>query len=92
MTMNGIGDKFDDFMKEQGLYDEAKELAAKKLLAFQLEQAMKSQNLTRAYMAKKMNTSRVAIDNILNPNFNNSIETLERFASLLGKKITISIT
>jgi hypothetical protein len=36
-VMNGIGDKFDDFMKEQGLYDEAKELAAKKLLAFQLE-------------------------------------------------------
>jgi transcriptional regulator with XRE-family HTH domain len=92
MTMNGIGDKFDDFMKEQGLYDEAKELAAKKLLVLQLEQAMKSQNLTKAYMAKKMNTSRVAIDNILNPNFNNSIETLERFASLLGKKITISLT
>jgi predicted XRE-type DNA-binding protein len=90
--MNGIGDKFDDFMKEQGLYNEAKELAAKKLLTFQLEQAMKSQNLTKAYMAKKMNTSRVAIDNILNPNFNNSIETLERFASLLGKKITISLT
>jgi predicted XRE-type DNA-binding protein len=92
MAMNGIGDRFDDFMKEQGLYEEAKELAAKKLLAFQLEQAMKSQNLTKAYMAKKMNTSRVAIDNILNPNFNNSIETLERFASLLGKKITISLT
>jgi transcriptional regulator with XRE-family HTH domain len=90
--MNGIGDKFDDFMKEQGLYDEAKELAAKKLLAFQFEQAMKSQNLTKASMAKKMHTSRVAIDNILNPNFNNSIETLERFASLLGKKITISLT
>jgi predicted XRE-type DNA-binding protein len=92
MAMNGIGDKFDDFMKEQGLYEEAKELASKKLLAFQLELAMKSQNLTKAYMAKKMNTSRVAIDNILNPNFNNSIETLERFASLLGKKITISLT
>jgi transcriptional regulator with XRE-family HTH domain len=69
-----------------------KELAAKKLLVLQLEQAMKSQNLTKAYMAKKMNTSRVAIDNILNPNFNSSIETLERFASLLGKKITISLT
>jgi transcriptional regulator with XRE-family HTH domain len=90
--MNGIGDNFDDFMKEQGLYEETKELAAKKLLAFQLEQAMKSQNLTKAYMAKKMHTSRIAIDNILNPNFNNSIGTLERFASLLGKKLTISLT
>jgi predicted XRE-type DNA-binding protein len=90
--MNGIGDKFDDFMKAQGLYEEAKKLAAKKLLAFQLEQAMKSQNLTKAYMAKKMHTSRVAIDNILDPNFNNSIGTLERFASLLGKKLTISLT
>jgi transcriptional regulator with XRE-family HTH domain len=92
MNGNGIGDNFDDFMKEQGLYEEAKKLAAKKLLVFQLEQAMKSQNRTKAYMAKKMNTSRVAIDNILNPNFNNSMETLERFATLLGKNLTISLT
>ncbi|MHB9293322.1 hypothetical protein Holit_02443 [Hollandina sp. SP2] len=90
--MNSMGDKFDDFMKEQGLYEEAKELAVKKLLVFQFEQAMKSQNLTKASRAKKMHTSRVVIDNILNPHFNNSIGTLERFASLLGKKLTISLT
>lgn len=89
--MDGVGDNFDDFMKEQGIYEEAKELALKKIIVFQLKREMKSQHLTKTAMAVKMNTSRVAIDNILNPNFNSSLGTLERFASLLGKKLTITL-
>ncbi|GHU89285.1 hypothetical protein FACS189476_07950 [Spirochaetia bacterium] len=89
--MNGMGQNFDDFMIEQGLYDEAKELAAKKLIAFELQQEMNAQKLTKSSVAKKMNTSRVAIDNILNPSYNTSIGTLERFASILGKRLSISL-
>jgi hypothetical protein len=68
------------------------ELAAKKLLAFQLKQAMEEQKLTKSSVAKKLKTSRVAIDNILDPSYNTSIETLERFAHVLGKRLTISLT
>ena len=89
--MNGFGQNFDDFMVEQGLYDEAKELAAKKLIVLELKQEMEAQKFTKSTIAKKMHTSRVAIDNILNPEFNTSIGTLERFASVLGKRILISI-
>ena len=89
--MNGLGQNFDDFMIEQGLYDEAKELAAKKLIAFELKHEMEAQNLSKSKVAKKMHTSRVAIDNILNPDHNTSIGVLERFASVLGKRLIISI-
>lgn len=89
--MNGIGQNFDEFMNEQGLYDEAKELAAKKLIVLELKHEMEMQKFSKSKLAKEMHTSRVAIDNILNPDHNTSIGTLERFASALGKKLVISI-
>ena len=91
-TMKGIGQNFDDFLTEQGLYDEVNELAAKKLITYKLKQAMQEQNMTKSFIAKKMKTSRVAIDNILDPTFNTSIDSLERFANVLGKKLTISLS
>ena len=89
--MNGFGQNFDDFMVEQGLYEEAKELAAKKLIVLELKREMDAQNLSKSKIAEKMHTSRVAVDNILNPDYNTSIGTLERFASVLGKRLLISI-
>ena len=90
--MKGIGQNFDDFLKEQAIYDEVIELAAKKLITYQLQQAMQEQKLTKSFIAKKMKTSRVAVDNILDPTFNTSIDSLERFAHVLGKKLTISLS
>jgi DNA-binding phage protein len=87
-----FGDSFDDFMIEEGVFDEARELAEKKLIACQLEQEMKAQKLTKSAVARKMKTSRVAVDNILDPSYNSSVETLSRFARALGKKLTISLT
>jgi len=89
--MNGLGQNFDDFMVEQGLYDEAKELAAKKLIVLELKQEMEAQKLSKSKIAEKMHTSRVAVDNILNPDYNTSLGTLERFASVLGKRLNISL-
>jgi len=90
--MKGIGQNIDDFLKEQGIYDEVNELAAKKLITYQLKQAMQEQKLTKSSIAKKMKTSRVAVDNILDPTFNTSIDSLERFAFILGKRLTISLS
>jgi hypothetical protein len=90
--MKGIGQNFDDFLIEQNILDEVNELSAKKLITYQLKQAMQEQNLTKSNIARKMKTSRVAVDNILDPSFNTSIESLERFAHILGKKLTISLT
>jgi hypothetical protein len=90
--MKGVGDKFDDFMKKEGLYKEAKSLAIKKLLIFQLEEEMKKQNKNKIDMAKIMKTSRVAINNILDPNHNSRLFSLVKFALALGKNITLSLT
>jgi len=54
--------------------------------------AMQEQNLTKSSVAKKLKTSRVAVDNILDPAFNTSIDSLERFAVAVGRKLTISLS
>jgi DNA-binding XRE family transcriptional regulator len=89
--MKGIGQNFDDFLIEQGIYDEVKEGAAKKFIALQLRQELQTQKLSKSQMAKKMGTSRAAIDNILDPSYNTSLGTLERCARLLGKNLSITI-
>jgi len=63
--MKGIGQDFNDFLKEQGIYDEVNELAGKKLVTYQLKKAMQEQKLTKSFIAKKMNTSRVWAKNLL---------------------------
>lgn len=89
--MKGIGQDFSDFMKENGLYDQAQELAAKKVIAAQLKAEMVNQKVSKSTIAKRMNTTRSAVDNALNPNFNTSISTIERFAQALGKTVSITL-
>lgn len=89
--MNGLGQDFSDFMKEQGLYEEAQELATKKVIAAQLREEMQKQNLSKSAIAKKMNTTRTAVDNALDPDFNTSLSTIERFAYALGKRVSVSL-
>lgn len=89
--MNGIGQDFSEFMKDQGLYEEAQELATKKIIAAQLKAEMEKQHLTKTAIAKRMNTTRTAVDNALDPDFNTSLSTIERFAFALGKRVSVSL-
>ena len=89
--MNGLGQDFSDFMKEEGLYEEAQELATKKVIAAQLQAEMERQNLTKSAVAKRMHTTRTAVDNALDPTFNTSLSTIERFAYVLGKRVSVSL-
>ena len=89
--MKSLGQDFSDFMKEQGLYEEARELATKKVIAAQLQAEMAKQKLTKSAVAKRMNTTRTAVDNALNPLFNTSLSTIERFAYALGKKLSVRL-
>ncbi|MGI5056469.1 hypothetical protein [Treponema socranskii] len=89
--MKSLGQDFSDFMKEQGLYEEARELATKKVIAAQLQAEMAKQKLTKSAVAKRMHTTRTAVDNALNPSFNTSLSTIERFAYALGKKLSVRL-
>jgi len=88
-----IGSSFDEFLEEEGTLSEVTALAHKRVLAWQIEQAMKNQHVTQIEMAKRMQTSRTAIHRLLDPN-NPSItlDTIDRAVSALGMKLNISIT
>ncbi|MFP4487346.1 MAG: helix-turn-helix domain-containing protein [Campylobacterales bacterium] len=87
-----IGSDFDDFLKEEGIFEDCDRVARKRVLAFQIEQEMKEQNITKTKLAKIMKTSRATIDRLLdatNPSL--TLTTLENVASALGKRLEIKI-
>lgn len=85
-----VGSDFDDFMKEEGLYDEAQAIAVKRVLAFQLERDMHKARLTKAAMARRMGTTRAQLDRILNPeNPSTTLQTLVKAAGAVGKRVKI---
>jgi antitoxin HicB len=87
-----VGSDFDDFLKEEGLYDEAQAVAVKRVLAFQLEQDMKKARLTKTAMARRMGTTRAQLDRLLNPeNPSTTLATLVKAAGALGKRVRISL-
>ena len=88
-----IGSSFDEFLQEEGTLSEVTALAHKRVLAWQIEQAMKNQHITQVEMARRMQTSRTAVHRLLDPN-NPSItlDTIDRAVSALGMKLNISIT
>ncbi len=63
----GIGSAFDDFLKDAGTYEATQSVAIKRVLAWQIEKAMKKQRLTKAEMARRMETSRSQLDRLLDP-------------------------
>lgn len=92
MNNKHIGSDFDDFLKEEGIYEEANDIAIKRVIAYQLEQEMKAQNITKTKMAQMMHTSRAVVNRLLSPdNSSLTLNTLEVATSVLGKKLSISI-
>jgi antitoxin HicB len=92
MNKQYIGSNFDDFLAEEGLLTEAQAVAVKRVLAYQIEQLMISQNLSKTVMARRMNTSRAALNRLLDPaNPSVTLQTLERAASVLGKRLQVEL-
>lgn len=86
------GSKFDDFLKEEGFYEEVQAKALKRALAEQLEESMQAAHLTKFEMARKMATSRSQLDRVLDPsNVSVQLDTLIKAAHALGKEIEISL-
>lgn len=92
MNEQTMGSYFDDFLAEEGLLAEVEAVAVKRVIAYQIEQLMREQKLTKSAMAERMNTSRAALDRLLNPNNASvTLQTLERAASVLGKRVQINL-
>ncbi|HEV8553103.1 MAG TPA: XRE family transcriptional regulator [Casimicrobiaceae bacterium] len=86
------GSRFDDFLKDEGIFEEVQARALKRALAEQLEDSMQSAKLTKLDMARKMATSRSQLDRVLDPNnVSVQLDTLIKAARALGKEIEIKI-
>ena len=86
------GSTFSAFLKDEGTYDETTAVAVKRVLAFQLEQAMEKQHLSKNQMAKRMKTSRSQLDRILDPeNPNIQLDTILKAASVLGRELHLEL-
>lgn len=85
------GSNFEDFLKAEGIYEECHAEAVKRVIAFQVEQELKKQKLTKSAFAKKMNTSRAAVDRLLDPKKSCSLKSLVTAVSALGKHLEIRI-
>ena len=85
-----IGSSLDDFLKAEGLFEEATNYAVKRVLAWQVEKAMREQGLTKTEMARRMGTSRAHLDRLLDPeNDRVQLDTVERAASVLGRRLRL---
>jgi len=87
-----IGSNFDDFLADEGLLAEAEAVAVKRVIAFQIQQMMEERHLSKSAMARLMNTSRTAINRLLDPdNPSVTLATLEKAALALGKRLEVSL-
>ena len=92
MNNEHIGSNFDDFLTEEGLLAETETVAVKRVIAYQVEQMMKEQNLTKTEMSRRMNTSRAALERLLDPaNLSITLQTLERASKALGRRLQITL-
>ncbi len=92
MSKKHIGASFDDFLAEEGLLGEATAAAVKRVLAWQVAQAMRSRGLSKTKMAQIMKTSRPALDRLLDPgNTSVTLQTMDRAAAAVGKRLRVEL-
>ena len=85
-----LGSNFDDFLSNEGLLADAEAVAIKRVVAFQIAQMMRKQRISKTAMARRMKTSRSALDRLLDPeNGSVTLQTLERAALALGKRLRV---
>jgi antitoxin HicB len=90
--MDHSGSTFDSFLEQEGIREEIEAVAIKRVLAWQLEQAMRKKQKTKQAMAKQLHTSRSQLDRLLDPqNVSVTLDTITRAARALGKRVIIRV-
>jgi antitoxin HicB len=87
-----IGSSFDDFLKQDGIYEQVTARAIKRVIARQLDALMQDQGLTKSNLAKRMRTSRAQLDRLLDPdNESVTLGTLTRAAQAVGRQLRMEL-
>ncbi|MBE0418402.1 MAG: XRE family transcriptional regulator [Coriobacteriia bacterium] len=93
MNSGHIGSDFDDFLRDESLLEDAEAVAAKRVIAFQIACEMKERGITKAELARRMKTSRPAVDRLLDPeNPSVTLSTLQRAAAAVGKRLKLELS
>ena len=91
MSKKHMGSSLDDFLKEEGDFDEAQTQAIKEVVAWQLAAAMKKKDLSKSKMAALLKTSRSQVDRLLDPNNDITLSSLQRAAAIVGQRVNIEL-
>ena len=91
MSKKHIGSSIDDFLKDEGIFEEAQAQAVKEVVAWQLAEAMKKQKISKNKLATLLKTSRSQVDRILDPRNDITLGTLQRAAAVVGRRVTIKL-
>ncbi len=91
MSKKHMGSSIDEFLKEEGIFEEAQAQAVKEVVAWQLAEAMKKKKISKNKMATLLKTSRTQVDRILDPKNDITLGSLHRAAALVGRRVTIKL-
>lgn len=92
MNEDNLGSDFDDFLRSEGNLEAAEHIASKRVLAFQIREALTSDAISVSELARRMNTSRSSINRLLDPdNPSVTLETMERVATAIGRRLVVQL-
>ncbi len=91
MSKKHMGSNIDDFLKEEGLFEEAQAQAVKEVVAWQLAEAMKKKKISKNKMAMLLKTSRTQVDRLLDAKNDITLSSLQRAAAIVGRRVTIEL-
>ena len=82
----------EEFLEEEGIRDEVDASVMKRVLALELEDAMREATITKTEMAKRMATSRAQLDRILDKNgMGLTLETMVKAANAVGRRLEVKL-
>lgn len=92
MTNPHIGSSFDSFLEEADIREDVETLAQKRVFAWQIEQAMDEEGISKSEMARRMDTSRTQVNRLLDPDNNTvQLDTLQRAAKVVGRALKLEL-
>ena len=91
MSKKNMGSSIDDFLRDEGILEEAQSQAVKEVVAWQLAQAMKEKKISKNRMAALLKTSRTQVDRLLDGKNDVTLSSLQRAAAMVGRRISIQL-
>jgi antitoxin HicB len=91
MSKKNMGSSIADFLKDEGIFEDAQAQAVKEVVAWQLSEAMRKNKISKSRMATLLKTSRTQVDRLLDPKNDITLSSLQRAAAMVGRRVTIAL-